>query len=178
MTVNITTLTKQGFIEAIDSLTERVRVQTSASSYNPVGLVSEMTLVAHGVSMALEAPGNVDSIMAFNVATHARADTTKESYLLIGYSASALGQVDWEASVLHVGVGLSTVAAADHTLLASSNITIINGYTFVSFTIPAAPADTRIMKIGVKRKGATDANTGLVHIEGVVVDYPAIGELA
>lgn len=178
MTVDITKYTKTGFVDLMNSLSNDTRVQVAASSFNPVGLVGEMTLVEHGVSAALRAPGGSDSIMAFNIAVHPRADLTQEAYILLGYSGVSTGQVDWSAKVLHVEPGLDTTSAADHILLASETLVTPNAYVFTIFTVPAAGINTRTFKIGITRLGLTDANNGNVHIEGALVAFNTIGELA
>lgn len=174
--VDITYQTQEEFLDMVLSLTKNCKVQVQASSYNPVGLLGEMQPVSHGISLALKAPGNSDSIMVVNIAVHERADLTKEAYAIHGWSAGDVGDVEWKLEILHVAEGTDTTAAADHTILVTDTVTVANGYHYTIFTIPAAGVGTRMCKMNLVRNGISDTNSGDAKIEGILVAFQPMGK--
>ena len=169
----------RSYLDLIDPLANNVKVQLPASSYNPVGLVGEMSLEPHGISMALEAKNSIVSVMAVNVAAHQRADLTKPTAFIVGWSGiSGSGNVNWQLDYSFLGVDDDTSSTTPNdTVLKSDTVTVANGYKFSVFEMTAPGVNSRICKLRLFRDGLGDTNAGDVYIEGSLLSFGSIGEI-
>jgi hypothetical protein len=129
-----------------------------------------MVSVARGISSALEADDNSDTIAVTNVAIPFDVDRTKTIEIRLGWSSAGIvGVVGWSMQYQYLSVGTDTTAAADGEIFVNATVPgVVNTYTFDSFILPAPGDGPRVIKIRLTRYGSTDSSTNKAYVEGFV----------
>jgi hypothetical protein len=177
---NLDFVTPTGFYNYMEAALQEEFVQVAATTFNPAGLVSAMSLEPLGITQVLQATGNTDSIAVVNIAIPPLADKTKAASVRVGWSTPSTtvsNTVDFSVSYKYLAVDSDTDGAEDgnvHDVVNPS--ATADGYQFASFALPAPGITSRVIQIRVTRHGTTDTETADAHLLGVIAAFTPIQE--
>jgi len=175
---NISSVSPGGFVAFIDSQTAEEIVQVAATSFNPAGLTGAMDSIAHGITIALEAAGNSDTIAVVNIAIPSTVDKTEPCSVRLGWSTPSTttgNEIDFSISYRYLGATVATNGAADGEVHSVENPTAIaNEYQYATFALPAPGAGARVIQLLLTRYGSSDSESAVANSLGIIAAFTPI----
>jgi hypothetical protein len=179
-TVDLDFISKSGFYNINQALSDEEFVQVAAATFDPVGLTGPMSVVPHGITQALEASGGSDSIAVVNIAIPPLADKTKVATVRVGWSTpstTVANVLDLSIQYVWLEIFGPTNAVPDGEVFCACNpVGVANGYQFSSFELPAPGVATRICQLRLTRYGSSDTESAVANTMGLILAFTPIRE--
>jgi len=177
-TVDIDFMSPTGFYNMNQAISSEEFAQVAASSYNPVGIVGEMTVEPHGITQALEASGSSDSLAVVNIAIPPLADKTLAATVRTGWSTPSTtitNEIEFSIEYVWLSSLTDTTKVADGEIFCTCNpVAVANGYQISNFTLPAPGATARVAQLRLNRYGAADSESAVANTLGFILAFTPI----